>query len=149
MAGEPIESFSGEWRWLSNFYLVPVPFDGIWYPSVEHAYQAAKTDDPTLRAAIRLAPTPGKAKKMGRTIKLRPDWHTVKMSVMVRLLRQKFKPGTTLAKLLVATNGRELIEDNRWGDTFWGICRGKGENHLGNLLMLQRDRLIADERFRS
>jgi predicted NAD-dependent protein-ADP-ribosyltransferase YbiA (DUF1768 family) len=35
-----------------------------------------------------------------------------------------------------------LIEENTWGDTFWGICKGQGENHLGRLLMQIRDELL-------
>jgi predicted NAD-dependent protein-ADP-ribosyltransferase YbiA (DUF1768 family) len=35
----------------------------------------------------------------------------------------------------------ELIEGNWWGDTYWGVCNGVGENHLGKLLMKIRDYL--------
>ena len=52
------------------------------YPTVEHAYQAAKTLDEDGRKAILEAPTPGKAKRMGRKVRMRPDWEDVKLSVM-------------------------------------------------------------------
>jgi hypothetical protein len=37
--------------------------------------------------------------------------------------------------LLLATGDMELIEDNDWDDTYWGVCNGAGENNLGKLLM--------------
>ena len=37
-----ITRFHGEYRFLSNFYPVKVEYDGVQYPTVEHAYQAAK-----------------------------------------------------------------------------------------------------------
>lgn len=32
-------------------------------------------------------------------------------------------------------------EGNTWGDKFWGVCDGEGENHLGKLLMEVRAEL--------
>lgn len=46
-----------------------------------------------------------------------------------------------LRKKLLATGDAELVENNTCGDVFWGICDGVGENHLGKILMLVRDRL--------
>ncbi len=46
---EKITSFSGKYRWLSNFFPVSICYDGITYPSVEHAFQAAKSLDPQSR----------------------------------------------------------------------------------------------------
>jgi len=37
-----IDSFKGDFRFLSNFYPVNVDYEGIMYPTVEHAYVAAK-----------------------------------------------------------------------------------------------------------
>ena len=44
---------------------------------------------------------------------------------MADLLRQKFSH-PDLAVLLLATGDEDLVEINTWGDTFWGICDGKG-----------------------
>jgi predicted NAD-dependent protein-ADP-ribosyltransferase YbiA (DUF1768 family) len=33
----------------------------------------------------------------------------------------------------------EIVEENSWGDTFWGVSGGKGRNELGKLLMKIRD----------
>lgn len=130
-----IARFENEYWFLSNFYPAVVEWDGQVYPSSEHAYQAAKTLDPYSREIIRQAPTPGMAKKYGRHVLLRPDWEQAKLSVMEDLLRQKFAPGSALADKLLATGDEELIEGNWWGDVWWGVCNGVGQNHLGKLLM--------------
>jgi len=154
-----IDSFTGVWGFLSNFapgevslwvtadgevYAHEVPDATVEvYASVEHAYQAAKTLNAAVREKFRFAGvTPGRAKKMGRSLKLRPDWEEVKIDIMRGLLMQKFRPSILKRKLL-STFQAELIEGNYWHDTFWGVCMGKcdfphaalGENWLGRLLM--------------
>jgi ribA/ribD-fused uncharacterized protein len=104
------------------------------YPTVEHAYQAAKTSSKAEREQIRLASTPGKAKRMGKTVALRPDWELVKVDTMKFLLDQKFSD-PVLRMMLLDTWLDEIEETNTWGDVFWGVCNGKGENKLGKLLM--------------
>ena len=135
-----IESFSGEYRFLSNFWPCLVALDGTLYPSVEHAYQAAKTLDPEERASVRNADGPYKAKKAGRAVILREDWGDVKLDVMADLVYQKFQHPELREKLL-ATGNQELIEGNHWKDFFWGVCNGKGQNHLGRILMDVRSQL--------
>src|SRR5262245_14222864 len=127
-----IDRFEGEHSFLSNFHDSPVDLDGARYPTVEHAFQAAKTFDSAERARVRAAPTPGSAKRMGRRVALRPDWEKVKLGIMEGLLRTKFAD-PTLGALLRATAGHELVEGNTWNDRFWGVCKGQGQNHLGRL----------------
>ena len=138
-----ITSFSGEHRFLSNFWPAEVEFQGIKFPSVEHAYVAAKTTDIEMRKAIAAVSTAGKVKRLGRELDLRPDWEQIKLEVMLYLVKQKFEH-PELRKLLMATKPHELIEGNTWGDTFWGVCVNKegdpvGLNHLGLILMHIRD----------
>jgi ribA/ribD-fused uncharacterized protein len=133
-----IESFSGQYRFLSNFFPTPVFFEGLHYPSVEHAFQAAKTLDNDLRIQVMSTSTAGEAKRIGRTLPIRSDWETIKIDIMLTLLREKFQ-NSILRQALLATGNAELIEGNWWGDTFWGVCRGQGENHLGKLLMEVRN----------
>ena len=138
-----ISSFSGEYRWLSNFWLVQIsPLgDGIVYQSVEHAYQAAKTDNLSDRVIISNLSTPGQAKRFGRTLTIRKDWEMVKEDVMLTSLRCKFSFGSGLASQLLQTKDSILEEGNSWGDVFWGVCNGVGENRLGKLLMQVRTEL--------
>ena len=133
-----IDQFIGPHRFLSNFYDATVTMYGEEYRSVEHAYMAAKCRYPDDRAAIRLAPTAADAKKRGRMVRLRPDWDSFRLTAMEELLRRKFAHPELRAQL-EATRPHELAEGNWWGDHFWGICKGSGENHLGRLLMIIRD----------
>jgi len=135
---KPITEFSGAYRWLSNFWPAQVDLDGVIYPSVEHAYQAAKSLDENDEREPFQYGTAGEAKRRGRKLKVRADWEKVKVPVMRILIAKKFAPDTTLATKLVATGDVDIIEGNTWGDTFWGVCRGEGENNLGKLIMAQR-----------
>jgi len=83
---------------------------------------------------------PGDVKKFGKTLELRKDWDNIKLEVMEYGLRQKFSKKYFKEKLL-ETKNKELIEGNYWNDTYWGICRGKGDNNLGKLLMKIRKEL--------
>jgi ribA/ribD-fused uncharacterized protein len=125
---------------LSNFWPVRVVLDGVEYPTVEHAYQAAKTLDSAERRRILAASTAGRAKKLGRRTRIRPDWDAVKLDVMRDLLMQKFSCDS-LRSALLATGDAPLVEVNTWSDYFWGVCNGIGENHLGKLLMQLRTQL--------
>lgn len=139
---KPITKFDGEYRFLSNFFLVAIDIDDHSYPSVEHAYQAAKTHNANERARIRRARSAGAAKHLGRRVTLRSDWDSVKLEVMRRLVRQKFHSDRGLRRALLATRDAELIEGNHWRDTFWGQCPiGHGFNHLGEILMEVRAEL--------
>lgn len=145
-----IDSFTGRYYWLSNFYHSPVTMFGEIYPTVEHAFQAAKCpagkEHDAVRALIRGAhdlqgrPSPGHAKKLGRRVKLREDWEEVKVGLMRTLLQRKFEV-PELAYLLICTKDEELVEGNTWGDRYWGQVDGVGENMLGKLLMEVRRNL--------
>jgi ribA/ribD-fused uncharacterized protein len=134
-----IDRFHGEYRFLSNFWPARVMLGGQEYPSVEHAYQAAKSHSPAEREAIRTTASPGEAKRMGQRLACRrADWEEVKIEIMRDLVSQKFSGGPLL-DLLLDTGDQELIEGNDWGDTFWGVCRDRGENHLGKILVAIRE----------
>ncbi len=137
-----INSFNGEYKFLSNFYdSWVIGVDGSNYPTVEHAYQAAKTSDLLSIHEIRHARTPAEAKRLGRLAPLKSDWEEIKIKVMGFLLMQKFQDGI-LQDQLIETGNQNLIEGNTWGDTFWGVCNGVGENHLGRLLMKVRYKIV-------
>lgn len=138
-----ITEFQNEHRWLSNFHPCPVTLDGLHFESVEAAYVAAKTLDESIRKQVQALRTPGACKRYGRSIELRFDWPKVKLHIMGKLLRQKFAPGTGLSQKLTETGDCQLVEGNHWGDEYWGVCRGKGSNNLGKLLMEIRRELIA------
>lgn len=128
--------FRGEYAFLSNFYPCEVIYEGIVYPSSEHAYQAAKSSNRDEKLFISRLPTPGKTKRH-KTQFPRADFHVVKIELMYEILKIKFK-NSVLSSLLRKTGNLTITEDNTWGDTFWGVCNGVGDNNLGTLLMVVR-----------
>ena len=136
-----ISKFTSEHSFLSNFFQSPLLWRGDLYATLEHAFQAAKAVDAKDRAYVRQNSDPGEAKRRGRRIELRPDWEEKKIGIMESLLRVKFSHGSKLAQRLLDTGAAELIEGNKHGDCFWGVCKGQGQNWLGVLLMKVRDDL--------
>ena len=138
---KPINGFFEEYRWLSNFWEVPVTVTGIQYGSTEAAYQAAKTVDIDERQKF-IGLTPGQAKRLGSKIQLRANWNIVKLEIMELVLRAKFMTHKDLQQKLIDTGDCELIEFNTWGDTYWGMTKKHGgKNILGKLLMNIREDL--------
>lgn len=129
-----IDSFSGDYRFLSNFYAHTVKVDGLVFKTSEHAYQAAKCKFPEDRKEFTFFSAPGIAKRVGRQVAIRDDWEQVKLVEMEKILRVKFAD-QSLKRRLLATAPHDLIEGNTWGDTYWGVCAGVGRNHLGRILM--------------
>ena len=134
-----ISSFRDEYFFLSNFYPVEIKLDGIVYPNAEAAFQAQKTLDVEERRKFSMLKNPVQAKRLGRKVKLRDDWEEVKLDIMTEIVSQKFLQHPHLIEMLLQTGDEELVEGNKWGDRFWGVCKGKGENHLGKILMKIRD----------
>src|SRR5579864_1848661 len=90
LMGKAITSFTGEYRFLSNFWPCSITYEATDYPSVEHAFQAAKTLNQNERLLIRSLPSPAQAKRAGKKVVLRPDWEQTKVGIMRSLLHEKF-----------------------------------------------------------
>lgn len=133
--------FFGRYRFLSNFYPSPVLWEGVEYPTVEHAYQAAKCKFPSEADRIRKKSTPAMAKYAGRYVTLKSDWAEIRLAVMDELLRQKFG-NDPLRLMLLRTAPKKLIEENTWNDRYWGTVNGEGRNILGKLLMRIRKEIL-------
>jgi ribA/ribD-fused uncharacterized protein len=147
-------------RFLSHFWPSPIELDGETWPTVEHYYQAQKSENWGYRQAIRAAVTPGQAKRLSAQPNApsriskhswfkangklpRPDWDEVKLDIMRKADWAKFSQHPDLAELLVATGDAELVEDSPT-DAFWGTGpQGDGANWAGRVLMKVRDRLRA------
>lgn len=133
---DKISEFQGKYRFLSNFWYV----GGT---TVEHQYQAAKCLYDKDAKKILMAESPSIAKRLGKSVKMREDWESVKLSIMLNLLRWKFNH-SEMKSALLETGDAILEEGNVWKDTFWGICppnSGNGHNHLGELIMKVRDEI--------
>ena len=148
MCTPTIEGFTGEYSFLSNFYPCHITFYGYKFASVEAAFQAAKCKDTELRTKF-CSLSPSDAKRLGRTVELRPDWEQKKVLIMNNLLIHKFHENPELRKRLEATGITPLVETNNWHDNFWGNCtcprcrQEIGQNMLGRLLMNTRKSYTA------
>ncbi|MFL0441713.1 NADAR family protein [Bacillus subtilis] len=138
-----IDEFRGRYYFLSNFYNSPVTYKGITYQNNEAAFQAMKVTTDEIRKQFANLP-PNLAKRKGRSVQLRNDWEAVKEQYMYEIVLAKFNQNSDLKNRLLATEASELIEGNTWGDVIWGMCRGRGENKLGKILMRVRNELKND-----
>jgi ribA/ribD-fused uncharacterized protein len=143
---------------LSHFHPSPIALDGETWPTVEHYYQAQKSDHPAYRDAIRSAVSPGLAKRLAAPpnaprrisgqswfrksgLPPRPDWAEVKLDIMRRADLAKFTQHPDLTARLLGTEPAELIEDNPF-EPFWGQGPdGAGQNWAGRVLMEIRQHL--------
>jgi len=141
-----INQFDNKYFFLSNFSKSNLIYDGISYPTVEHAFQAVKTLDISERKRIAALPTPGEAKRAGRRVSLRDDWEEVKDGIMYEILKEKFKDPVLKQKLL-DTGDEYLEEGTTWHDNYWGNCycakckEIQGKNVLGKTLMKIREEI--------
>lgn len=143
----------GGHSFLSNFYESPLlilpnrhtaALTPSSYASAEHFYQAAKASSLEDHDLVLACSTPGEAKRAGRQVRIRDNFLAERLEVMRYVLRHKFPvDGGPLSEMLVETGDAILLEGNTWGDTYWGVCRGKGQNWLGHLLMARRAEVAA------
>lgn len=149
-ATQVIDRFTGPHHLLSNFHTHPLTWNGITYPSAEHAFNAAKTLDPNEAATVTNAPTPAAAKRAGRRVTLRSEWDNhLRYQTMRDITHAKYQD-PDLHHRLLATGDALLIEGNTHHDQTWGDCRCSthapwpGHNHLGRTLMAERSHLRND-----
>lgn len=148
-ANETSNGFRDEFFFLSNFYEAPTKMqlagvDGL-FKTGEHLFQAQKTlfmrpEENKTEWVNRFiaAPTPAKAKYVGRSIRINvPSWDEYSTVAMKKTIYAKFSQYPDLKQKLLATGDLLLVEYNSWGDTVWGVNEStrKGENRLGSLLM--------------
>lgn len=148
-----IDSFSGRYEFLSNFYNCSVKFNGITYGHSEGAFQAQKTLNENQRLEISKM-TAGQSKRYcGRKgpITLREDWEQVKDNIMYEIVKEKFSQNSDIRDKLLATGDIELIEGTTWHDNYWGNCTCdkcvniEGKNMLGKILMKVRSELRSED----
>lgn len=140
-----ITSFRGDHSFLSNFYPCKIVYRGREYKTAEHAFQAQKCVNKDDIIKIQEANNPQMAKRIGKEVKLREDWEDVKVSLMREIVEVKFIQNKEIRDKLIKTYPSDLIEENTWNDRTWGVCKGKGKNLLGIILMEVRDKFIKEE----
>lgn len=151
-----VKGFFGPYLWLSNFHLCEVQYEGLLYPSSEHAYMAAKSTDSNIRRKFIINPpiegydgltllhgktlSPSDARKLGQTIKLRDNWEEIKYDTMLEVVFNKFLRNKDIRQKLIETGDKYLEETCYWKDTYWGVdYKLGGKNNLGRILMKVRE----------
>ncbi|HEY1631865.1 MAG TPA: NADAR family protein [Rhizomicrobium sp.] len=126
---------------FSNLYRSPLEFEGMVYPTAEHAYQAGKAAKPKVRDWILSAPSPALAAMAAHglyTWDIVPNWAVIKFERMRGVLKAKFTQHDHLAELLLSTGTARLVEAgtvNNAVNRLWGEVNGVGQNMLGVMLM--------------
>ncbi|RKZ74008.1 MAG: Swarming motility protein ybiA [Candidatus Parabeggiatoa sp. nov. 1] len=136
-------SSTDQYAEFSNFSKHGFKLKGKYWPTVEHYFQAQKFPSLPQEERIRTAPTPSKAKQLGRTrsVPLRADWEKVKDNIMREAVLAKFRAHDKLKTLLLGTGSKKLVE-NAPKDYYWGSGQdGSGKNRLGIILMETREML--------
>lgn len=158
-----IDAFRDEHFFLSNFSPSPIvvsmnlTINGLTEDHTfslstgEHCFQAMKlcasvmTDEEKYRwmSAMAAAPTPGKSKYLGRSIRIDINkWNSMAYRCMERTQELKYTQNPELQEKLLATGDAQLIEGTSWGDKLWGVDeKGEGKNQLGIILMALRAHL--------
>jgi ribA/ribD-fused uncharacterized protein len=146
-----IYGFFNEHRFLSNYHICSIVYEGIEYSSTEAAYQAAKIyyPDSLLRTNIErgriavMSPNEAKQETHKKTFQdqIRPNWDELRVDIMYELNKYKYLNHPELKQLLLETGDKYLEETNYWNDVFWGICKGNGLNMLGKTLMKIREEI--------
>jgi ribA/ribD-fused uncharacterized protein len=137
---------------FSNLYRRGMNFEGEWFPTAEHAYQAAKPRDPEVRAWLMAAPSPALLAMAAHGLyrwDIAPGWSRGRRDRMRAVVEAKFRQYRDLADVLLSTGDAPIVEtatvDNEVNRR-WGCVNGKGSNWLGLILMEVRDVLNRERR---
>jgi ribA/ribD-fused uncharacterized protein len=120
-----------------------VEWRGILWTTSEHAYQAAKFEDPNIILKVQNARSAYEAKKVAHEHEesIKRDWDKIKIGIMKEIVREKLLQHPYIQRKLLETGDMKMVEDSPT-DSFWG--RGpdwNGENNLGKIWMKLREEL--------
>lgn len=137
---KPIETFKDYYEYLSMNYPAEFVYKGIMYNNIKSAYWAEHCANQSDK--YRLSRTSAKNAKhvFGRindndTI-IMTD--TEEIGLMCDITLAKFEQNPELAKKLTKTGKRKITFVNHWGDKFWGVYNGVGEDNFGRILTIVR-----------
>ncbi|MCC6584716.1 MAG: NADAR family protein [Chitinophagales bacterium] len=134
-------SRKGKYGFFSNYYFSPIVINSIEYPTLEHYYQASKSDNLIDHLKIASVSTPEEAKELSKGVSIKTNWDTIKIPIMYRCIHAKFTQNNKLRDKLIKTKGKVIIEHGP--DKFWGHDGQDGNNYLGRILMMVRDQMIG------
>lgn len=142
-----IKWLKGKYFFLDNNFEMDIPYQGIVYPSVTHAYCASQAITPALKQRISRSPLQD-LKRLAALFEDDPAPREKGPNVMRELLETKFGynrqgvPGENMLimKKLLETTGSKIQYGNYDHSQFWGFCHcpdhedGTNLNVLGGLL---------------
>lgn len=141
---EPANFIEDRFMWLSPFSAHRIKVWGEVFPTLEHAYQWSRVAAGPNRDAIKDAPSPFVAWKLGQECKDRPDLRVEdfdKLATMEVLYRAKLAQHPELVEILLESGDREIHKVFAT-DYFWGTgADGSGRNEMGKLLMKLREEM--------
>lgn len=107
-----IKQFRGKYKFLSNFYLCNISYMNFVFGSSEHLFHAGKSLDMDYIRSLVNTEAPYDAKRLGRSVKLRPDWEEIKDNWMLFVQEMKYQQHPDLREKLINTYQHDLVEGN-------------------------------------
>lgn len=138
---EPINFVENRFHYLSPFSAHRIEIWGEIFPTVEHAYQAARIKPGPERETIKNAPSPLDAWREGQKYKNNPDLATPnfdKLAVMEELFRAKLAQHPDIIDILKESGDRELLKVHPTDEYRGTGVKGSGQNQMGKLWMKLR-----------
>lgn len=135
-----INSFKGEYAFLSNRFTSRFEWRGLVYTSAEAAFQSSKCDN-EVEQKVYASCSADKAALKGKDLIPYPGWEEARLYIMESILKAKFEQNPCLMKKLKDTGNCVLINGNSKQETYWGVDLYSwiGENHLGIIIMNIRE----------
>ena len=134
------DKHDGGHPYLANDYPAAITLEEGEFPTIAHAYWALAATDMEVRHRIASASTGHEAQQITQGVSRRPDWNIVRLAIMLRLVREKFRQHPDLASQLIATGDGRLINGVDFSN-YWGDYRGNGRNWPGRTLEMVRAEL--------
>lgn len=125
----------------------PFILDGKEWPTAEHYYQAMLFDNAALQDKIRSQPhaKAAIASTKWRFFQKKKDWKKLRQVLMTRAIYTKCKTHPAVAKCLLETGNKKLVENSAY-DYFWGCGRDRrAENTYGKVMMNVREKLKQEQ----
>jgi N-glycosidase YbiA len=133
--------------YFSGYSAHAVEYEGILYPTVEHAYHCQRYSDAAITNEILTARSPRKAWEISQKYKAqqRADFSDRKAHIMEELNRAKMLQHEDIQRALIESNDMPIIKHIFTGspaDGFWddGVD-GAGRNEMGKIWMRLREEL--------
>ncbi len=133
--------------YFSGYSAHAVEYQGVVYPTVEHAYHCQRYVDPAIVEEIRTARSPFKAWQVSQKYKSeqQANFNERKATVMEDICRAKLQQHEDVQRELLASRDLPIIKHITTGtpaDGFWddGVD-GAGRNETGKIWMRLREEL--------